>query len=195
MSFVSRFPTSAKDGTNIGEFCSLTPNTLEFTKPKLFVRSCIRCNRTINIVLVETNQINNVSMVWQLIKMMYTKLVCPKTLSLVSVVIIYRNCRNWPPPPPPPVVDEYFYISPFCFITADAMNSLVTKVLELSNKELDLPVDVVDLGSSYTPLNTPTAYSDTTTNPGLKQNYLRELADPSTGGELNQRESNAKCCS
>jgi len=74
------------------------------------------------------------------------------------------------------------------------MNSLVTKVLELSNKELDLPVDVVDLGSSDTPLNTPTAYSDTTTNPGAHQNYLRELADPSSSGEHQQREPNVKCC-
>ena len=59
-----------------------------------------------------------------------------------------------------------------CFlIAAEAMDTLVTKILDLSSREASLPVDVVDLGTAdgtaqnnYTPDHTRTEYTNGNSN-------------------------------
>ncbi len=77
------------------------------------------------------------------------------------------------------------------------MNSLVSRVLEFSSKDnVELPVDVVDLGNSDTQpqLVTPSGYSDTTTTHNARQNYLHDLADSMDGPTPTRESTGPKCC-
>lgn len=103
------------------------------------------------------------------------------------------------------------YIEPTCKhsfninFAAEAMDSLVTKILELSSREASLPVDVVDLGGSdgavqqdsHTPNHTRTEYTNGNSNYDDSTGYSKVSNMRGLAGHIpssNQENQRSTCC-